>query len=812
MLREAGWPQTEGLFRTNICHERPPSYLKKGKWVHNDIDQFFAGTRAATAESLPLIHGRFPRQPILTGLARLHQLASRHHPQLIIALGNTALWGLCGHDGITKWRGSVLPALSDTPLGAGLLPTKVVPTLHPSLIVDPQKGMWTYRSILVQDLRRALAESRFPELRRPDWDFTIAPTLSQLRDWLTAAQEEGQPIVSDTEGWGVVDCIGFATSSRRAICIPFTRTDPDPAHVNYWSIDDECRVFALVRSTLERLPVTFHNAIWDMQVICRWWGYYPRLSDDTMVAQHVAFPGLLGGKIDPVTGKTDKQGSSLSLSFISSMYCDIYRYWKDDGRVRNPGASDDDEWRYNCLTGDTLVLMAGLNWKPLKEIEIGQCVTTFEEEPDRREGGYARKLRVALITDKQVSHQTVCKVTLSDGRSLRGTGEHRLLRRGHHNRGPEWVFLKDLIPGDNLYDIGVPWIVPQDYDSAWLTGLLDGEGTIGAQYMHSKYYTIRPALSQKEGPVLARAINILHRHGFNFNLSSKSNAEYVDVSGGLPAYLRLLGMFPTVRLRDNFLKIAMNTGVSGFSYLPKATVVSMEEEGEEEVYDITTSEGTFIANGIFVHNCEDCARTYECRSVLVDHILPGAGLTSQYQFVMSVFRPVLKMMFRGLPLNLDNARSVRAAIQEARRAQQDWLNTVLGYPLNVHSTHAGGQMQALLYEDLALPPSRSRKTGALSTDDETLEGLCRKNPLLTPLLRHIQNIRSLDTNEANFIRPVLGGWYPGPGGKPRYHQPAGDTLHTCLNPAGTETFRFSSNETAFGEGMNSQNFTRPPED
>lgn len=557
MLREAGWTGLDGLFRTNICHSRPPSYLKRGKWVHNDIDQFFAGTRTATAAGLPLIHGRFPREPILQGLARLRQLASRHHPQLIIALGSTALWGLCGHDGITKWRGSVLPALPDTPFGAGPTPTKVVPTLHPSLIVDPQKGMWTYRSILVQDLRRALAESRFPDLRQPDWDFTIAPTLPQVRDWLIAAQEEGQPVVSDTEGWGVVDCIGFATSSRRAICIPFTRTDPDPAHVNYWSLDDECQVFALVRQTLERLPITFHNAIWDMQVICRWWGYYPRLTDDTMVAQHVAFPGLLGGKIDPVTGQTDKKGSSLSLSFISSMYCDIYRYWKDDGRVRNPNASDDDEWRYNC---------------------------------------------------------------------------------------------------------------------------------------------------------------------------------------------------------------------------------------------------------------EDCARTHECRSVLVDNVLPGAGLTSQYQFVMSVFRPVLKMMFRGLPLNLNNARAVRATIQTARSQQQEWLNTVLGYPLNVHSTHAGGQIQTLLYEDLALPPNRSRKTGALSTNDETLEGLCRKNPLLTPLLRHIQNIRSLDTNEANFIRPVLGGWYPGPGGKPRYYQPAGDTLHTCLNPTGTETFRFSSNETAFGEGMNSQNFTRPSED
>ena len=152
MLQEAGWPRTQ-FFKTNVCHQRPPSYNRNGKWIHNDIDQWFATATAAKREGLPTINGRHPRQPILVGLDRLSTLAKQYHPRLIIALGGSALWALCGADGITKWRGSVLNA------GEDYSRAKVLATLHPSIIVDPTKGQYTYRPIVIQDLRRALREA-----------------------------------------------------------------------------------------------------------------------------------------------------------------------------------------------------------------------------------------------------------------------------------------------------------------------------------------------------------------------------------------------------------------------------------------------------------------------------------------------------------------------------------------------------------------------------------------------------------------------------------------------------------------------------
>lgn len=530
MLLEAGWTSPGRLFYTNVAHVRPPSYRdRQGRWVNDDIDQFFPGKQEALRSGATWFRGRWCHEPVVRGIERLETLLARHRPRLLILCGGTALWAVTGREGITKWRGSVLPAL-----GPGT--PKTVCTFHPADILR----QWPHRVVAVQDFRRALRESAFPELRRPQWDFTLEPTVADIREWLGPFIRDGSPLVCDTEGWGVVDCIGFASSSTRAICIPFLREEGDDGIRNYWSLSDEIEVFGLVHAALTRCPITFHNAVWDLQVIGKNWGFLPRLGGDTMVAQHVSFPGLLGGKIDPITGKVDKAGSSLSLSFIASMYCDIYAYWKDDGRVRDETYTDRQYWAYNC---------------------------------------------------------------------------------------------------------------------------------------------------------------------------------------------------------------------------------------------------------------EDCGRTWECQEVLTG-IIKAAGLAEQYQFLIDVFGPTLAMMFRGFPIDPDRVQALSDSVKAAAESEQSWLNTALGFPINVNSNP---QVQAMFYDDLGVRQILSRKTGRPTADDQALETIRQREPMLLPVVRKIQNLRSLKVNQSSFIAPAIRAL--------RQRR-----LRTCLNPAGTETFRFSSNETAFGEGGNMQNLTRPLED
>jgi uracil-DNA glycosylase len=373
-LAASGWTRGD-FYITNVCHERPPG---------NEIDHFFAkksqskkvpvldGTPAnqlltATgianlgSDSPIALAGRFPRPPVVRGLAQLQADIDRLQPTLIIALGNTALWALTGLTGILKWRGSILPASGGPVDGHGI---KLIPTIHPAGVLRE----YVFRAIAIQDLRRAKREAAFPEIRRPTWNFTVPTSVRQVEEWfhdharLDQASEasptdiEAPLLIADVENFyetdrvhdGRIICLGFASSKLDAMCVPFVRRTGDDPH--YWATaDDESAVVSLCRRALSNHPIIFHNGLHDCQIIARNWGFLPNFRHDTMVKQHVAFPGMLGGKIDPVTGKVSKKGSSLSLAFCSSMYCQYHRHWKDDGKGWDASIHDEmDYFHYNC--------------------------------------------------------------------------------------------------------------------------------------------------------------------------------------------------------------------------------------------------------------------------------------------------------------------------------------------------------------------------------------------------------------------------------------------------------------------------------
>ena len=524
MLTEAGWPSSTRFFKTNICHVQPPEYRdKNGRLIKNDIDQFFLSRKASLGSSP--VDGRYPSEPIRRGLERLGNHLAQHRPRLIIALGGSALWGLTGAEGITKWRGSVLEGRN------GL---KVLPTLHPAAILTHS---FNFRSIAVQDLRRALRESAFPEIKRPQWQHVVSPSLDDIHDWLLPRIHSGTPLACDIEGWGVVDTIGFAASATEALCVPFVRGAGSTLQ-SYWPEAEEESVLAIVLEALRRCPLVFHNATFDCQVISRRLGVMPRLDDDTMLMQHVLFPGLLGGKIDPTTGRVDKKGSSLSLAFLASMYCENYRYWKDDSKVRDETVDDETDWRYNC---------------------------------------------------------------------------------------------------------------------------------------------------------------------------------------------------------------------------------------------------------------EDCCRTFEVATVLRS-ALAGAKLWDNYRRMLKLYAPIFTMMFAGVALDQRRVKAMAAESAATEETESAWIETALGFCLNPAS-HP--QMHSLFYDDLACEIVKDRKTKKPTLDDAALDLTARRKPLLLPLIRKIQNIRSMRTNESHFLRPFAA---------------AGARLRTQLNVTGAETFRFSSSETAFGEGTNMQNLTRPTDE
>lgn len=302
---------------TNVCRERPPG---------NKMPLWVPATKKAQDEcraiGWPTVRGRVVHPHVSHGLDLLVAEVAAVRPTVIIALGNTALWALTSLDSVAKWRGSTL----ETDYGI------VVPTYHPASVLR----QWTTKPFVVQDLRRAAScLVRYPH--RPGWAFQVRPTMSQVRDTLDMLYHKAEAgplkVACDIETRaGHIACLGIGWSDHEAICIPFLCVErPD----GFWNEVDESeivwRLYKLL--THPNLLCVGQNFIYDAQYILRHWNFYPRNVRDTMVAQHVCYPGM-----------------PKSLDHIASMYCDYYVYWKDDGKEWDKGADQDEDkyWAYNC--------------------------------------------------------------------------------------------------------------------------------------------------------------------------------------------------------------------------------------------------------------------------------------------------------------------------------------------------------------------------------------------------------------------------------------------------------------------------------
>lgn len=181
-LKEVGIMRSSCLV-TNVVRIRPPA---------NDISHFIAMKKASITGQHKLLRDKFVLPCVVDGIEMLKREIEMCQPNVILALGNTALWALTGKWGVSSWRGSVLQ--TDLPLNLPYLP-KVVPTHHPSMILR----RWSWRNIALQDLRRMKKESERREVIRPDYKFITRPSfddvmliLGQLYEQLEAARRAGE--------------------------------------------------------------------------------------------------------------------------------------------------------------------------------------------------------------------------------------------------------------------------------------------------------------------------------------------------------------------------------------------------------------------------------------------------------------------------------------------------------------------------------------------------------------------------------------------------------------------------------------------
>lgn len=317
MLHEAGMMRSEA-FVTNVCRIRPPS---------NDISAFFAQSKKAITKEHLQLRDRWVLPPVWQGYQELKREIESVNPNIIIALGNTALWALTGKWGILKWRGSMLTEGISTLAS----PPKVIPAIHPAAILRE----WKLRAVTIHDFRRAALYRDGRPYPKPEWQFHVRPTfqaclntLSKLNSGLDSGLYSRISFDLETRA-GHIACAGISWSLTDAISIPFMCVERQSG---YFSEAEEAEIVWLLRRVLchPKAKVIGQNLLYDCQYTHRHWLFIPRVYQDTMIGQHSIFSDL-----------------PKNLGFIASMYCRYYYYWKDEGKNWDPKMGEDQLWYYN---------------------------------------------------------------------------------------------------------------------------------------------------------------------------------------------------------------------------------------------------------------------------------------------------------------------------------------------------------------------------------------------------------------------------------------------------------------------------------
>jgi len=285
MLREVGI--NRHLCRVgNVCKERPPG---------NDIRYFFEDRRLLQ-----------PKKILADWITDLKREIRELQPNMIIALGDTALWALTGERGITAARGY----LTQSTLVPGI---KVLPTYHPAAVLRD----WGLRFQVMLDLKKAYDnshDSTFPK------DNRICVTSISLTEYLKYLEylkhEHKGPVTLDIETTrlgGNIDIVGIGESTQKAVSFRILN-GREPR----FSPDAEIKFWLGLADLLETKPVIMQNGKFDMASL--WYKNRVLIKNfyfDTLIAAHVVWPE-----------------APRSLGFLTSI-CTNYPRWKNTSK-ENP--------------------------------------------------------------------------------------------------------------------------------------------------------------------------------------------------------------------------------------------------------------------------------------------------------------------------------------------------------------------------------------------------------------------------------------------------------------------------------------------
>ena len=206
---------------------------------------------------------------------------------------------------------------------------------------------------------------------------------------------------------------------------------------------------------------------------------------------------------------------------------------------------------------------------------------------------------------------------------------------------------------------------------------------------------------------------------------------------------------------------------------------------------------------LWTYNCTDAIKTFECAQEL-KKLIAHFKLEEQFAFQMEQANELaLEMMLNGCAVNGEARVKAAVKLAESMEAYGHYIDGLIPrsvYPRKMKTKKkelpwisSPKQQMEIFYDILGVKPVLHPKTKKPTLGKEAVPILCKREPLVAPVLTKLVERRRVGKAFSTLIQATLD---------------ADGRMRCSFNPAGTETFRWNSSKNAFGNGDNLQNVSK----
>jgi len=270
---------------------------------------------------------------------------------------------------------------------------------------------------------------------------------------------------------------------------------------------------------------------------------------------------------------------------------------------------------FACNPAEAPILMADLTMCPIGDIQVGDEIIGFDKRETVGEASHGRhKLTRATVLEVHKRTAPVVQITLEHGDVIRCTPDHKWYTK---DRGPNREMYLPATLRSRLARVcpaNLPILTdPEDIrDAGWLSGFFDGEGSVSACMRGG--YDPSSIISFYQGagrnlPLCEKLERLLTKFGFEYTYSEDERKPNKDApcygyrsyrvkSDGVRVVQKFISIIQPTKWRDRLID-----GVFRSNFIQqREKVLSIEPDGEDVVYALTTTTGNYIVWGLASSN------------------------------------------------------------------------------------------------------------------------------------------------------------------------------------------------------------------